>query len=260
MNYKAIYKSLMHRAKLRRPLSRQRYERHHVKPRCLGGSDAKRNLVYLTPEEHYVAHQLLVKIFPGNKSLLWAAFAMTGTGHGRGNGRQGNKLYGWLKRQFIESQTGKPRWDAETKARIGVHSKVRNQGENHPMFGRKQSPSARHKISEKALERYAKLRQLGPLTKPPFSTKHRDRISEGRREFLANGGKVNFKGCKHSKETRAKMREMKRLRKQFFEANGYPTGSGGHPIDSAHQLLWKVHQSARGNKYEPMAPELRRAA
>jgi hypothetical protein len=41
-------------------------EKHHVIPRCFGGSDSKSNLVSLTAREHYVAHALLWKMnFPG---------------------------------------------------------------------------------------------------------------------------------------------------------------------------------------------------
>jgi hypothetical protein len=260
MNYKAIYKRLVRRAKICRPLSSLRYELHHIKPRCLGGSDAKRNLVYLTPEEHYVAHQLLVKINPGNKSLLWAAFAMTGTGNGRGNGRQGNKLYGWLKRQFIEGQAGKPRWDDETKARIGAHSKARNQGENHPMFGRKQTPSARQKIGKKNREHNARKRAEGNLTRAPFSPEHCASISFRRRKFYEEGGAVNYKGCKHSKEIRASMHEAHERRREFFEANGFSFKRGS--IDPAHQLLWKKYWKAikQRRKAASMAPELREAA
>ena len=66
---------------------------HHIIPRCLGGSNEKENLVALTPEEHYVAHQLLVKIYPDNSSLTYAALKMV---HGRSN----NKWYGWLKKRY----------------------------------------------------------------------------------------------------------------------------------------------------------------
>ncbi len=34
-------------------------EVHHIVPRCIGGDNSKSNLVRLTPEEHFVAHQLL---------------------------------------------------------------------------------------------------------------------------------------------------------------------------------------------------------
>jgi hypothetical protein len=59
----------------------------------MGGSDALENLVALTPEEHFVAHQLLVKMHPGNAKLVFAALAMT-------RGRASNKRYGWLRRRF----------------------------------------------------------------------------------------------------------------------------------------------------------------
>lgn len=62
MNYVAQYLKLIERARNR--ILDGYKERHRVKPRCLGGDDVQENLVYLTPEEHYVAHQLLVKIYP----------------------------------------------------------------------------------------------------------------------------------------------------------------------------------------------------
>jgi hypothetical protein len=62
------------------------------------GSDDPSNLVNLTPEEHYVAHQLLVKIFPNNSKLINAAMMMIPN-------RPSNKLYGWLRKKFAESQS-----------------------------------------------------------------------------------------------------------------------------------------------------------
>lgn len=38
------------------------FERHHIKPRCVGGSDDEDNLVLLTGREHFVAHCLLAMI------------------------------------------------------------------------------------------------------------------------------------------------------------------------------------------------------
>jgi hypothetical protein len=52
----------------------------------------------LTPEEHYLAHQLLVKIYPKNRSLINAAVMMIAN-------RPSNKLYGWLRRKFAENQS-----------------------------------------------------------------------------------------------------------------------------------------------------------
>lgn len=72
-------------------------ERHHILPKCMGGDESPENLVDLTPEEHYVAHQLLVKIYPENSGLVQAATLMTV--HSKGEMRVNNKLYGWLRRR-----------------------------------------------------------------------------------------------------------------------------------------------------------------
>jgi hypothetical protein len=36
-------------------------EKHHIIPKCMGGSDKQNNLVILTAREHYIAHLLLTK-------------------------------------------------------------------------------------------------------------------------------------------------------------------------------------------------------
>lgn len=71
------------------------YERHRIVPGCMGGKYVESNIAWLTPEEHYVAHQLLVKIYPSVSGLVKAAHAMALT-------RKGNKSYGWLKRKKAE--------------------------------------------------------------------------------------------------------------------------------------------------------------
>ena len=96
MNYKRIYDSIIERAKERVP---EGYvERHHIIPRCLGGSDDKHNLVALTPEEHFLCHVLLVKIYPEHTGLIYAVNMMCNA-NGK-TGRKSRKLYGWLKRKF----------------------------------------------------------------------------------------------------------------------------------------------------------------
>lgn len=95
MNYQKIYDDLINRAQNR---TIDCYvERHHIVPRCMGGDDSATNLVNLTPEEHYVAHQLLVKIHPKNGALIRAAQMMIPN-------RPSNKLYGWLRRKFSDVQ------------------------------------------------------------------------------------------------------------------------------------------------------------
>lgn len=96
MNYTAHYEILIQRAKTR--ILDEFTESHHIVPRCMGGTDAPNNLVDLTPEEHYTAHLLLTKIYPDNRKLINAAVMMIPN-------RPSNKLYGWLRRRFAQSQS-----------------------------------------------------------------------------------------------------------------------------------------------------------
>lgn len=95
--YREVYDRIIYRAKTREPLTGY-VERHHIMPRCMGGSDDADNMVTLTPEEHYVCHQLLVKLHPTHVGLRRAVYMMSYVS-GSTQGRASNKLYGWLKRK-----------------------------------------------------------------------------------------------------------------------------------------------------------------
>jgi hypothetical protein len=97
MDYRKHYDLLIGRAKNR--LLEEYTERHHIIPKCIGGSDSSENLVSLTPEEHYIAHQLLVKIYPKERGLIYAALMMCSDSK---NTNRSNKLYGWIKRKYSE--------------------------------------------------------------------------------------------------------------------------------------------------------------
>ena len=90
MNYEKLYYAIINKA-LRKELSGQRwkgdgnyYEKHHIKPRSLNGSDKDNNLVLLTAKEHYLCHWLLVKLYKKDtierKKMLKAWFMMAGIG------------------------------------------------------------------------------------------------------------------------------------------------------------------------------------
>lgn len=99
LNYKKIYDAIVERAKNR--ASKGYVERHHINPKCMGGSDDPDNLVALTPEEHFLAHVLLVKIFPEEKNLILAVQKMSVSSKFT-KSRRSRKLYGWLRRKHAE--------------------------------------------------------------------------------------------------------------------------------------------------------------
>lgn len=92
MDYQKHYDKLIDRARTRSLVGYS--ERHHIIPICMGGPDISENKVRLTPEEHYTAHLLLVRIHPQNEKLVYAAHRMCS------GIRPSNKLYGWLKRRW----------------------------------------------------------------------------------------------------------------------------------------------------------------
>lgn len=83
MNYQKIYDQLVEKAKARgldKKALEGYFEKHHIIPKCLGGSDEKENFVLFTPREHVIAHRLLWKANPENYSLMWA-YARTVNSH-----------------------------------------------------------------------------------------------------------------------------------------------------------------------------------
>lgn len=74
MNYQKIHDQIIERAKSE---NRQKgcgvyYERHHIVPKCMNGTDDDENLVLLTGREHFIIHKLLCEIYPNNRKLLFA--------------------------------------------------------------------------------------------------------------------------------------------------------------------------------------------
>lgn len=67
MNYLKIYYQIIAKAANRK--ESVIYEKHHIVPRGLGGPDIPANIIYLTPEEHIIAHHLLAKAYPNEEKL-----------------------------------------------------------------------------------------------------------------------------------------------------------------------------------------------
>ena len=48
------------------------HERHHIVPKCLGGTDDEENLIDLFAREHFELHRLLALENPDNNKLVYA--------------------------------------------------------------------------------------------------------------------------------------------------------------------------------------------
>ena len=77
MDYKKQYTNLITTRKNRIIQSDVYYEKHHIIPKCWGGSNSKSNLIYLTAREHYIAHWLLYRIRPTSNGTAFAFWKMT---------------------------------------------------------------------------------------------------------------------------------------------------------------------------------------
>lgn len=119
MNYKMHYDLLIDRAKMRTITDYS--EKHHIIPKCMGGNNKKENLVCLTPEEHFLAHQLLVKIYPNNRYLVLAVKMMTVSG---GRVIRNNKMFGWLRKKFSMAMADQIISD-ETRKKLSNNAKNR---------------------------------------------------------------------------------------------------------------------------------------
>ena len=147
MNYKRIYNQLCERS-LARKWQKFTYEKHHIIPKSMGGSDAKSNLAILTPREHALAHLLLVRFLTGEHKAKMV-FALKSMIRYRNSNRQQltARQYDSLRRAYqIESQSPeysiwrseitRAQWSPER--RVSVAAKAREQwdtGIKRTVFG-----------------------------------------------------------------------------------------------------------------------------
>lgn len=164
-------------------------EVHHIIPRSCGGGNAKWNLVRLTPEEHYKAHELLPFIYTDGREHGKMVYAWN-----RMRNRAGEEIdaerYGQLKREF---------------QKVAAESKISNSWNK----GKRLSEETKQKLSEsKKGNTFAK----GAVR----SDEYKRKMSESCKLYWATHkrGSTWNKGKRPSAETRRKISEA---RKRYFE-------------------------------------------
>ena len=178
------------------------FHKHHIIPRCMGGTDAPENLVLLHPIDHAIAHLVRYKMF-GNPADGWAY----------------NRVINGLKDELIPNRKGIPKpylrkpKSAETKAKMSAAAK-----------GKKKSPEAIEKMRKALTGRKATSEQLrclalGRAKKPdgyisPMKGKKRETpwlfgltpVNKGKKASDATKKKISIasKGRKQTPEQIAK--------------------------------------------------------
>jgi hypothetical protein len=165
MNYTRIYKNIIERAKQQQRDKKQGYfERHHILPKSIGGTNSKENLVLLTAKEHYVAHMLLVEMYEKGsyewQKMIFAASMFLAKSKHHKRIKTSARFYQQVKVSLSELKKGVPRSE-ETKAKIrktkaqnpriaseeeNYQRSIRMSGIGNPMYGNTHSEKSRELI------------------------------------------------------------------------------------------------------------------
>ena len=201
--YTKWYNQIIDRAKGR--ILEPPFERHHIRPRSLGGTDDRENIAFITPREHFICHWLLIKMTTGEDHY---------------------KMLNALRMMRAENP-GQKRYKTKITARVYESLKVeysrlqseRIRGEKNPMWGKTHSEEARRAIREKntgkKLTEDQIARQVAAQTgrkRAPFSEEWRSKMAESKR-----GEKNNRYGVTLSEETKQLIRAKATGRKQSEE-------------------------------------------
>lgn len=119
-------------------------EKHHILPKCLGGSDHINNLVALPPRAHYIAHYLLWKAYPESQAIAHA-FAMMAVNNPHQHRIMNGKLYevsriarslalkGKKRSEETKIKMRKPKSDQHRKKLLGNKNASGNKGKKLPL-------------------------------------------------------------------------------------------------------------------------------
>lgn len=156
MDYSRIYTSLIDHSK-NRVLDNVTFEKHHILPKCLGGSNDANNICKLTLKEHFFAHLLLVKMYPTSYKLHTALWNMCNVSPKEGKTlryKPSSRIYARIRKDYIETCRGK----------------------NHPLYNRKQQASHISKAREGKYKKVYQYNIEGLFIKEWPSAKHVEEV------------------------------------------------------------------------------------
>lgn len=211
MNWTQIHNQIIERAKGR--ILNGYSEKHHIIPKCLGGTNDSNNLVSLTGREHFIIHKLLCLIYPHKSKLHWAVFMMA---NGKGNKKQdrsyriSSREYQRLKESLIhlpESIEQMRVANTGNKYRVGTTHSVESKeiiskkakGRVSPRKGKTLSNETKEKLSISA-----KGKKRNPHTNETKQKMHKTWLDKKN-----SGYESPIKGIPRNKETKIKISKSK---------------------------------------------------
>ena len=206
MNYRHIYMLIIEHARReselglrpksiysKKDFSNKYFEMHHILPRSLYPLWIKdaRNIVALTPREHYFCHQLLIKIFD-SQEMICALWFMSHNKNGRYNIT--SRQYEAAKIRFSERNINKGR----------VHTEQSRKNMSVAHKGIKLSDAAKAKLR-------AKWKEGVWANKAPLSENAKHKISETLKKKYQKGEITTWnKGIKTPEEVKRKISESEK--------------------------------------------------
>ena len=218
MDYQRIYNQLVLKRLSETPEGYT--EKHHIVPKCMGGTDMIDNLVRLTAREHFIAHQLLVKIFPEKKTLIYAVVRLCKQTKSSKifeqirikNSLATSELHkGKIISDLIKeklSKIGSRPYDEKFTPEIANHLKEcrrkQTSGDGNPMYGKTHTDETKQKIRHKTNEIFKnRFDEIGSY----ITEETRCKLVEATR-----GENNGMYGKTHTNETKQKMSTKAKLR------------------------------------------------
>lgn len=143
--YTTWYNQIIDNAKKRESVSKP--DRHHIIPKCMGGSNHIDNLVNLTAREHFICHRLLIKMVDSKfkSKMVYAAWQQSRSAKFKG-ARITSRTFAKLREEMSISYTGRKRMTFSDEWRNNMS--ISKKGEKNHMFGKKHSIDSTEQISK----------------------------------------------------------------------------------------------------------------
>ena len=212
------------------------HEKHHIIPKCIGGSNDDENMIDLYAREHYIAHQLLAKENPKEKGLQFAWFCISIM-----RNEYTNKRYRCTPEEYEEAKKAMALAMSKiTKGRIvseETRQKHRKQttGSGNPMYGKHHSKETIEKIKN---NRHALKGKESPMCRAVYCIET-NKMYWGATE-VENKLKIN-KNCVRDC-CKGRQKTAGGFHWEYVDGNGVHHHTGSKPVKCVEtgQIFWGI--------------------